>query len=165
MPRGMTPEAKRFWRETVDILNRVQDLLTIADGPVLADYCEICAEHYRIMRTIDVMTRRKMRDLKRELEDGLKKLPQAKDPKLLAEVRRQLQSKMPTAMEVSTAITEKYATRLALLRNQKKVFEREFGLTPSGRRSILMPGGGTKPASEDPLDFAFYGGRPKLVAV
>ena len=150
MPRGMSREAKRYWRETVELLSGIQDLLTLADGSMLAAYCEICAEEYAIMRAIDSMTRRKTRELK----DGLKKM----DPKTLAANK----DKLPTAYEISAAITDKYANRLAALRNQKKVFGREFGLSPSARRGIMLPGGG-RPAVEDPLDTAFYGGGPKLV--
>lgn len=39
MPKGFTPAERRIWKDTVAILASIPGLMSIADGPVLADFC------------------------------------------------------------------------------------------------------------------------------
>ena len=50
MPSGLSAGARKVWRSTVPILMQVPGLLSIADGSVLSDYCEVRAEKDQIMR-------------------------------------------------------------------------------------------------------------------
>ena len=61
-------------------------------------------------------------------------------------------------------VIEKYGDALNRLRHRENVLRRELGLSPSARSSLRIAGA-LGPAKTDPLDRAFFGNRPKLVAV
>ena len=138
-PPGLSASARRVWRTVVPVLMQVPGLLSIADGSVLADYCEVRAEKDQVMRAARAATSRALR--------------QAKTAHTAA-----------SPQEVRAAVVEKYGDTLNRLRHRENVLRRELGLSPSARSSLRIAGA-SGPAKTDPLDRAFFGNRPKLVAV
>lgn len=136
IPPGMSPRARRIWHETVVTMLSVQGLLTIADGAVLADYCQVRSEKEEMLKAMDFHV----------------KLRAAKFKKPPAVAR----------MLAREAEMKRIANSLNKLRHRENVLRRELGLSPSSRSSIRLPGGQRE--RTNPVDSALFG-RRNLVAV
>jgi phage terminase small subunit len=147
MPAGLSPAARRIWKETVAVMLTVPDLLTIADAAVLADYCEVRAQKEELQRA--------MRVRERENAKAIIAQTMMKGQKITAAEAKAL------AVE---ACLEKSGDILNKLRHRENVLRRELGLSPSARSSIRISGA-VKLQQQNAIDVALFGGRPRLVAV
>ena len=111
MPGGMSDEAKIVWRETVPLMLTVPGLLTIVDGTVLADFCELRAE-YKTQKAACA----------KEFERTWKK------------------SKKLTRVETKALVEDRYRTALDKLRYRENILRRELGLSPSARSTMRIGG-------------------------
>lgn len=136
IPSGLSPRARKIWRESVSVMLTVQGLLTIADGAVMADYCQVRAEKEEMLKALEFHIR--------------DRAAKSKKPAVVARM---------LARETEM---KKIANGLNKLRHRENVLRRELGLSPSSRSSIRLPGGRRESAS--PVDSALFG-RRSLVAV
>lgn len=138
MPSGMNTRARRIWRDTAAILMSIPGLLSVADGPVLGDFCCTRAD-------------------KEALEAAMR-----------AELSRRLKASPPegSRAEVEGEVIVKYGNQLNRLRHRENALRRELGLSPSARSSIRISGEIKKPAS-NPVENALFGAHdgPRLVKV
>ena len=146
MPAGLSPVARRVWKQTVAIMLTVPDLLSIADGAVLSDYCEVRAQKDELQRA--------MRARQRENEKLIRVQTAAKGQMITAAEARAL---------AAEASLERSGELLNKLRHRENVLRRELGLSPSARSSIRIRG--TPKEQQNAIDVALFGGRPRLVAV
>jgi phage terminase small subunit len=147
MPRGLSRGARKVWRCTVAMLLQVPGLLTIADGAVLADYCEVRADKDALQRA--------MRDAERRAVAQAAEQAKAKGIKL---------SKAELRAAAASAQMTKTGAMLNTLRNRENVLRREMGLSASARTSIRLT---TTQAgvAQDPEDAATFARGPRLVKV
>lgn len=146
MPLGLSKAAKKIWRETVGTMLTVEGLLTIADGSVLGDYCQLRAEKTDFLKAIELRARAGAATLMAEAAEKGRKLPQASAAVLALEIEMR-----------------KSGNALDKLRHRENVLRRELGLSPSARSSIRI--GGKPREHQNPVDGALFGGRRNLVAV
>ena len=147
MPRGLSRGARKVWRCTVAMLLQVPGLLTIADGAVLADYCEVRADKDTLQRAMrDAERRGVAQAVQQAKETGLKLTK--------AELR---------GIAASAQMT-KSGTMLNTLRHRENVLRREIGLSASARTSIRLTTTQAG-AAQDPEDVATFARGPKLVRV
>jgi phage terminase small subunit len=147
MPRGLSRGARRIWRITVAILLRCPGLLTIADGAVLADYCEVRADK-------DIL-QRAMRDAERR--NVAQAIEQAKAKGLTL-------TKAELRAAAASAQMTKSGQMLNTLRNRENVLRREIGLSASARSSIRLTIAQFA-AGQDPEDAATFARGPQLLRV
>jgi phage terminase small subunit len=143
MPRGLSRGARRIWRITVAIMLQVPGLLTIADGAVLADYCEVRADKDTLQRAMRDAQRRAIRETQ---EQGVKV------------------TKAEIAAAASQAQMTKSGQMLNTLRHRENVLRRELGLSASARSSMRIDGA-PREAAVDPEDAATFTRGPRLVRV
>jgi phage terminase small subunit len=145
-PSGLSRAACAIWRDTIDIMMTVPGLLTVADGAVLADFCEVRAQKDSI--------RTAMMTQKRAAAQQIRTAASARGTKIsLAEAEA----------AAETALIERYGGELNRLRHRENVLRRELGLSPSSRSSIRL-GDVTPRSKPSALDGALFGG-PRLVRV
>jgi phage terminase small subunit len=147
MPRGLSRGARRIWRITVTIMLQVPGLLTIADGAVLADYCEVRADKDTLQRAMRDAQRRAVRATQEQTkEQGVKV------------------TKAEIAAAASQAQMTKSGRMLNTLRHRENVLRRELGLSASARSSIHISGA-QREAHIDPEDVATFARGPQLLKV
>jgi phage terminase small subunit len=146
MPTGLSPAARRIWNRTVAIMLTVPNLLTVADGAALADYCEVRAQKDELQKAMRA----------RERESAKLIIAQAtqKGQRITAAEARAL---------AAEASLERSGELLNKLRHRENVLRRELGLSPSARSSIRISGG--QKEQQNAVDAALFNGRPRLVAV
>lgn len=148
MPYGLSRAAKKIWRASVAIMLQVPGLLTIADGAVLADYCEVRADKDTLQRA--------MRDAERRAVVQAAEQAKAKGIKL---------TRSELAAAAAGAQMTKFGKILNTLRTRELALRREIGLSPSARTSIRLTAAQLV-AAQDPEDVATYArGGPQLVKV
>jgi phage terminase small subunit len=146
MPTGLSPAARRIWKETVALMLTVPNLLTVADGAVLADYCEVRAQKDGLRTAMRARERENVKLIIAQTAQKGQRITGAEARGLAAE-----------------ASLEKSGELLNQLRHRENVLRRELGLSPSARSSIRI-GGGPK-EQQNAVDAVLFNGRPRLVAV
>jgi phage terminase small subunit len=145
MPSGLSPAARRIWKQTVALMLTVPNLLTVADGAVLADYCEVRAQKDELQKAMRA----------RERENAKLIIAQA------AQKGQRITNLEAKALAAEASL-ERSGELLNKLRHRENVLRRELGLSPSARSSIRI--NGSPKEQYDPVDAALFG-RPRLVAV
>lgn len=138
IPFGLNARARRIWREMVVILKDIPGLLSLADGPVLADFCATRAD-------------------KEALEAAVK-----------TEVQRRLKASPPEGprAEVEAGVIARYGTQMNRLRHRENALRRELGLSPSSRSAIRVSGQPLDKPKAGALDGALFGAAgtgPRLI--
>ena len=147
MPRGLSRGARRIWGITVAIMLQVPGLLTIADGAVLADYCEVRADK-------DVLQRANRDNERRAVAQAIAEA-KAKGGKL---------TKAELRAAAASAQMSKTGRMLNTLRHRENVLRRELGLSASARSSIHISGA-QRELHPDPEEVATFARGPQLLKV
>ena len=146
MPTGLSRAARPIWKETVAIMLTVPNLLSVADGAVLADYCEVRVQKDALQTAMRARERESVKLIVAQATQKGQRINAAEARALAAE-----------------ASLEKSGDLLNKLRHRENVLRRELGLSPSARSSIRISGG--QKEQQNAVDAALFNGRPHLVAV
>jgi phage terminase small subunit len=133
-PSGLSAAARRVWRETVEIMASVEGLLTVADGAVLADFCEVRVNKRSIESAMRIQLRKAL-------------------------VSAKAMGRPITRAEAEAALLVKFGRELNTLRHRENVLRRELGLSPSARSSIRLGDPSREPVAGPSL--AEILGRPR----
>ena len=63
MPTGLSKAARHIWKKTVAIMLTVPNLLTVADGAALADYCEVRAQKDELQKAMRARERESVKPI------------------------------------------------------------------------------------------------------
>lgn len=134
MPAGMSPGARRVWRATVAEMLNTPGLLSLLDGAVLADYCEVRADKDALQHARSIAIKRAIDEARAKAVgvdvEGL--------PAKLAEMKA-AGEKVPTVSttELRAEVIQKYGSHLNTLRHRENVLRWELGWRgdprPTGR--------------------------------
>lgn len=146
MPQHLDREARKIWRELLPVLMSVRGLLTIGDGIVLGNLCEVRSRRLAIARAI------RERELRaaRELVAAAKK----KGMKLTARQVSVAASEASIVMKTPSGYMQQHPLvgMLNAALDQENKLCRELGLTPSARSGMKLTG--SMAPSIDPIEAA-----------
>lgn len=135
MPPHLSKAAKLIWIEITPMLAQMEDLLSLVDGAVIGNYCEVRAQ-------------------KNEIEAAMY------DAAGIAERAAPKGEKRAARAEVLIA----HQNCLDKLRMRETALQRELGLTPAARSSLKVgPLKTVKSQAADAMDDVFMGGSMRPV--
>lgn len=155
MPAHLDASARRIWRETLPLLLSVKGLLTIADGAMLSNFCEVRSRRLALVHALD--------NRRREMLKAAKKAAEAKGAKLTREQLTAIADEK--AMTVETRGCPQQHPLIGMINTllrEEAALARSFGLDPSARSSLKLAGGAGI-AAIDPSEAAISTPPPDYV--
>jgi hypothetical protein len=144
-PKDLKGRALQIWFETISVMSQIRGLLTIADGPPIADFCRVAAQKEMIEAGMEAEVTAAVKKAKAEAklahDEALKTDPKAKLVK-------------PNVEIITGGIYFQYQGVLDKLRMRQLSLTNTIGRSPASRSQIkvqapgYVPGLGTTAAAK-----------------
>lgn len=157
MPGHLTAGARRIWRELVPVLLSVKGLLTVADGYVLGDLCELRDKRLSLTAALRYRHKQAVVQAKQQAKEKGLKLTQGELHAIADDMT--MISKAPSGYRQKDALV---STIEGLQRDEDRLRDK-LGLSPQARSGMKLAGGVGVGSSIDPIEAAISTPPPDYV--